>query len=85
MLLNAYESSGNPLEGTQRSLVDPEDDGVTFRPSSELLGYLKTGSSLESVILCGLSDARASTTWSWFLTRHLYDPRLFLLIWAFVN
>ena len=85
MLLNAFECSGNPLKGTQRSLKNPGDDGVAYSSSSKLLDFVKVASSLESVILCGLSDARASTTWSWFLTRHLYDPRLFLLIWAFVN
>lgn len=70
---------GNPIEGCQKSLVDV----IFYGPSPKLLEYLTAASSLETVILCGLSDA--GTTWSCFLTRHLYDPRLFLHIWAFVE
>ena len=105
--------SGNPLEGLQKALVDPNDDGGLFSssspkllqylrdvgrqqkalihsiesfPSPKLLSYLRMASSLESVIVGGLSSS-SSSEWAVFLTRGLYDPRLFLFIWgqAFAN
>lgn len=78
-------SLGNPLEGIlQTSLVDAQDNGRDPSSSPKLLEYLRAASSLEYVILCGLAQG-ANNTWSRFLTRHLYDPRLFLPIWAFVE
>ena len=81
--LRCFLPLGNPLQTIQKSLVDPEDDGYAAVPSPKLLEYLKAAASLESVIVHGLSGA--STIWSHFLTRHLYDPRLFLHIWAFTH
>jgi len=54
--------------------------------SVSLREYLVAANSLEVVILHGLLELKSpSNAWSVFLTRGLYDPRLFLFIWPFAN
>jgi len=65
---------------------------VNFERSSSqhpLFGscYFENRYALFSIITSGLASAdnKVETTWTRFLTRGWYDPRLFLFIWSFLS
>jgi len=59
----------------------PKLESVSFAWSDEQIGWLRPAGRLEHLLNCGLSEEQA-TPWTRFLTRGLYDPRLFLVIGA---
>lgn len=53
---------------------------VFFMPPKE---YIREAAALSSIVSHGL--CKADDVWSQFMTRGLYDPRLFMQIWALVT
>lgn len=85
-MLNMFDLSEELLEHPfEREVTDMMTylfacNYLTVQPR---LAYIRAVAALLDSVTCGLAGQQ-STPWSRFLTRGLYDPRLFLYIWNFV-